>query len=92
MNTNDSPSNLIFRDQLLPDHPIASTGHASLHLACHESSDRLEVVLRFFLVLCMLTALLICGWHVNTWQNINAVAAQPAVAAGAFCVSSQHTF
>ena len=92
MNTSHSRSNLIFRDQPLADLDTASTNHSSLHAACREPSDRLEVALRFFLVLCMLTALLICGWHVSVWQNTNAAAGQPAVAAGAFCVNGQHVF
>ncbi len=92
MNTNYSQSNLIFRDQPLFTVHAPSTRRSSLRAACRESSDRLEVVLRFFLVLCMLTALLICGWHVSAWQNSTATAGQPTVAAGVFGVSGQHVF
>lgn len=92
MNANNPSSNLIFRDQPLPKTDAVSTAYPSLRAACQEPSDRLDALLRASLVLCMLIALLICGWHVNAWQKAGANVAQPTVAAGAFCVDGKHAF
>lgn len=92
MSANHSSSNLIFRDRPLSKIDAVSPAYPALHTACQESSDRLDALLRASLVLCMLIALLICGWHVSAWQNAGANAAQPAVAAGAFCVDGTRTF
>ncbi len=93
MNTNNAQTNPIFRDQPLTTLQAASPRHASLYAACQEPSDALETLLRFCLVLCMLVALLIGGWHVSASENTDAaVPEHTAVAAGAFSVNGQHVF
>ena len=92
MNTNFSESNLIFLDQHLSKNNDASARRSSLREACREQSDAMEVWLRVFLVLCMLTALLIGGWHASTLQRADINTPQPVLAAQGFSVNGQHTF
>ena len=93
MNANYSNADLIFRDQPLANFNPTFARRSSLNEACREPSDVLDASLRAVLILCMVVALLVGGWHVSTSHtNTIDTPAQSMVAAQGFSVNGQHTF
>ena len=66
MNANQTASNL---ESTRLFNPSESLSHSRLRHACEEASDYLTPLLSAFLVVCMLTALTLCGWQISDSGN-----------------------
>lgn len=89
MNTKHSDA----RSEFVTDFNTAVHSRSGLRDALRDQPDYCTALMSAFLVVCLLTALAMCSWQVEDWQNTRTASAQPAAVANVgFSVNGQHTF
>ena len=80
------------RNELFTNFNTSIHSHSGLRDALRDQPDYWTALMSAFLVACLLSALAMCSWQVEDWQNTRTTTTQSTVANQGFCVNGQHTF